>query len=297
MLKNNDFHSSVATRENRSEIEEPIVKKLYLIRSEIDEKITFYSTKNPVHPDLVPFVNECNCILLSTGAKRIRSIISVLMSESLDLDREQCLLIGVIIEMLHFTSLVHDDVIDGETLRRGHPTLNSRFANNHAVLIGDFMMCELITHSMDHNYSDKVIRLLVQAVKDLVTGVIIEQRVLPKKPNVAKYIEMVEHKTGSLFQLAFGLPLIITEKFPSAYACGNLFGLLFQIYDDFLDQETDGQNQNIFHFASASEIKELWDSTNEQLTSLSSEIGIEAVVSDIICYLQSHDYFRPDFLS
>jgi octaprenyl-diphosphate synthase len=229
--------------------------------------------------------------LLSPDAKRIRGIFPVLICELLNLDRGTALLNGVVLELLHFTSLIHDDVIDDHSHRRGYPTLNKTFARNHAVLIGDFMMCEVINHSLDGKYSNQVIALLVEAVQKLVTGVIIEQNVMCRQPTVEKYLEMVEHKTSSLFRLAVGLPFVADKRFAGAASCGDNFGILFQICDDYLDRDSDKSYENIFHIASPPQVQDLWDNTFSQMVTLSRDIGIEPAVLDMIAYLQSHGYF------
>jgi hypothetical protein len=140
-------------------------------------------------------------------------------------------------------------------------------------------------------HSEKVIELLVDAVKKLVTGVIIEQNVLPDEPLFYNYDEMVANKTGSLFSLSFGLPFVTDSRFSTAKTCGNCFGFLFQVYDDYLDRETDKSYENIFHILSSDEITDLWRSRYDELILLSQKIGIETVVLDMVQYLQSYGYF------
>lgn len=261
------------------------------IKNDINLRVLQLSRKKPLHTALLPFINEVNRLLLSPNAKRIRGIFPVLIGDLLDLDRETALVNGVILELLHFTSLIHDDVIDNHTQRRGYPTLNKTFARNHAVLIGDFMMCEVINYSLDGKYSNQVIGLLVEAVKKLVTGVIMEQNVMIRQPTLAKYLEMVEHKTGSLFRLSLGLPFVVDKRFDKAAACGDKFGILFQIYDDYLDRDTDKSYENVFHIISATQVQILWDQTYKQLSTLSRDIGIEPAIKAMITYLKSYGYF------
>ena len=276
---------------SRSSNADDVLKKIDTVKHTINKNLSQFVIRNTYHSSLSDFVDETNKILLSSDAKRIRSIIPVLIGETLSLDRENCILNGVALELLHFTSLIHDDVIDGHHFRRGYPTLNNTFARNQAVLIGDYMMCEVINHSLNMKYSEKVIELLVDAVKKLVTGVIMEQNVLPDEPLFFNYDEMVAYKTGSLFSLSFGLPFVADSRFSTAKRCGNLFGFLFQVYDDYLDRETDNSYENIFHILSTDEITELWCSRYDELIRLSQKIGIETVVLDMVQYLQSYGYF------
>ncbi len=268
-----------------------VLQKVNLIKSQINDKLSQFSDKAPYHSSLMEFVEEAHRILLSPDAKRIRAIIPVLIGRKLALDPESCLLNGVALELLHFTSLIHDDVIDNDQIRRGYPTLNHSFAKNHAVLIGDYMMCEVINYGLSSKYSTKVIGLLVEAVKRLVSGIIMEQNVLPTNPTLENYTQMVEHKTGSLFSLSFALPLVADNRFSTAMSCGRQFGLLFQIYDDFLDRGNDKSYENIFNFMPSAKISTLWQENFAELLESSKRIGIDSVVIDIVQYLQSCGYF------
>jgi octaprenyl-diphosphate synthase len=267
------------------------ISRINSIKKDINSLIIELSEKTNFHDTLAPFIKETNKLLLSPDAKRIRGIFPVLIGDLLNMERENTLLNGVVLELLHFTSLIHDDVIDDQKCRRGYPTLNNTFARNHAVLIGDFMMCEVINHSLSGTYSHKIIELLVDAVKKLVTGVIIEQDVLVREPTLEKYIEMVMHKTSSLFRLSLGSPFVADDRFPMAALCGDKFGLLFQIYDDYLDRDSDKSYENIFLISSPKQILKLWDDTYNDLIDASHEIGIDTVVSDMVAYLQSYGYF------
>lgn len=268
------------------------IPRIETIKKDLNARILQLSQKEPFHTALAPFIDEANKLLLSPDAKRIRGIFPVLIGESLNLDRDTSLLSGVVLELLHFTSLIHDDVIDEHGFRRGYPTLNKTFARNHAVLIGDFMMCEVIKHSLTGEYSDRIIELLVEAVQKLVTGVIMEQNVLSREPTLEKYLEMVAFKTGSLFRLSLGFPFVTGQHFSQAVLCGESFGLLFQIYDDYLDRHSDKNYENVFHIASPTQIQELWDKTFDQLLDMGHQIKIDSVILDMIAYLQSHGYFK-----
>lgn len=279
-VKNIDIHRS-----------NDVLQKINLIKSQINDKLSRFSHKAPYHSSLVDFIEEAHRILLSPDAKRIRAIIPILIGRKLALDPESCLLNGVALELLHFTSLIHDDVIDNDQIRRGYPTLNHSFAKNHAVLIGDYLMCEVINYGLSSKYSTKVIELLVEAVKKLVSGVIMEQNVLPADSTLENYIQMVEHKTCPLFSLSFALPLVADNRFSAAMSCGRQFGILFQIYDDFLDRGLDKPYENIFNFIPPATISTLWQENFTELLESSKRIGIDSVVINIVQYLQSCGYF------
>jgi len=266
------------------------------IKGALNSELTNFANNYQYHPACKEFMTEVRNILLSPNAKRVRGIIPVLIGEAHKLDVEDCLLHGLAIELLHFTSLVHDDVIDDHSYRRGHPSLNNTFAKNHAVLIGDYMMCEVINYGLRSKYSSKVIRLMVKAVQNLVAGLIMEQNVLPLEQSFDNYSEMVSLKTGSLFCLSFGLPFIEDDRFSIAMSCGQLFGLLFQIYDDYHDRNKDRDYENIFQQMPKTEISTIWHENYNSLIKSSRTIGIETVVLGMVQYLQTNGYFLDIWL-
>lgn len=262
----------------------------------LNSELADFANNYQYHPACKEFMTEVRNILLSPKAKRVRGVIPVLIGEALKLDIEDCLLHGLAIELLHFTSLIHDDVIDDHNYRRGHPSLNNTFAKNHAVLIGDYMMCEVINYGLKSKYSAKVINLMVKAVQNLVAGLIMEQNVLPLEQSFDNYSEMVSLKTGSLFCLSFGLPFIADDRFSIATSCGQLFGILFQIYDDYLDLNKDRGYENIFKLLPKTEISKIWHENYSSLIKHSRNIGIEAAVLGMVQYLQTNGYFLDIWL-
>lgn len=268
-----------------------LLNEIEVIKDTVNRELAIFANNYQYHPACEEFMAKVRNILLSPNAKRVRGIIPVLIGETLKLDVEDCLLHGLAIELLHFTSLIHDDVIDNDSYRRGCQTLNNTFAKNHAVLIGDYMMCEVINHGLRTTHSSKVINLVVKAVQNLVAGLIMEQNVLPLEPSFDNYSEMVKLKTGSLFCLAFGLPFIGDDRFSKAMSCGQLFGFLFQIYDDYLDRDQDRSYENIFGIIPNTEIPKIWNENYSNLIGCSREIGLETVILGMVQYLQANGYF------
>jgi len=125
-----------------------LLKKIEVIKGTINSSLTNFADNYQYHSACKVFMAEARSLMLSHDAKRVRGIIPILIGETLKLNVEDCVLHGLAIELLHFTSLIHDDVIDNHSYRRGHPTLNNTFAKNHAVLIGDYMMCEVINFGL-----------------------------------------------------------------------------------------------------------------------------------------------------
>ena len=199
---------------------------------------------------------------------------------------------GVIVELLHYTSLIHDDVIDGDHYRRNQKTLNNTFSNPQSVLIGDFIICTAVNYCLSFTHNKQVTTLVLKAIQDLVTGVIIEQRWLLKEPTIERYQEMAVLKTGSLFALSFGLPFVGQDSLKKALKCGEIFGILFQIYDDYQDRNDDDPRFNIFGLLTKKEIIIFWDKQVKEFMDCCRKLNLQSTASILFHHLHEIDYFN-----
>ncbi len=261
------------------------------IKKLINSRLSNFTINGAQHPVLNEFMYAANSILLSDDAKRLRCILPVLIADHCQLSEDECLDYGIIVELLHYTSLIHDDVIDEDKYRRNCNTLNSSFPNSQAVLIGDFIVCSAIDFCLTFTHNHKVIGLVVEAIRNLVTGIIIEQRQLPKEPTMERYKEMAALKTGSLFGLSFGLPFVGKNNLNDALICGEIFGTLFQIFDDYLDRKDDEPSLNIFGIFSQREIIAFWDEQIEDFMQSCHSLGLTPMASILFDDLQDLGYF------
>ncbi len=279
---------SSITKKNK---EPRITEKIRFLREAINEYQQEFVEQASFDPVLKKMIKAANDILLSKDAKRIRAIIPLLVAEEIGVDIDSIKRYGVIIELLHFTSLVHDDVIDHEEERRHHTTLNMQFTNSNAILIGDHFICQSIEYALQTKHSTLVIAACMQAVKDLISGVILEQQLMTDNRGYEVYEEMAIMKTGSLFGLAFGLPFVGTDKFETAIDTGRQFGLLFQIYDDCFDRDEDKGYYNLYNIFSDDEVHRLCVRIHREIEEKCAELGISSVLSQIMEYLQTFGYF------
>ncbi len=257
----------------------------------VNEKIGTFSENHQYHIELKEFIEETHKILLSPDAKRVRGCIPVMIGETLKLTIETCISYGLVIELLHYTSLIHDDVIDNHKFRRGVSTLNDAFTKRHGVLIGDYFMCEIVDNCLRFKYPSEIVKMVFDATKDLVNGLLLEQKDGFHPPSFEWYQRMVHCKTSALFKLSFGLPFVSDPIFPKVLAVGTHFGFLYQIYDDYLDRQQDESFKNIFNFMPQSKIRTIIDEYYAKLMESSRKVGIERVVNDIIRYLRTFGYF------
>ena len=268
-----------------------ILSKVNSIKERINEYHLDFARRSKFDDVLSDMISAANAIFLSPDAKRIRAIIPVLIAENGICDADTVMRYGVLIELLHFSSLVHDDVIDQAEERRHEPSLNALFRNSDAVLIGDHFMSESVAYALETKHNIIVIGVSMKAVKDLITGVIMEQVLADKDIGFDEWRKMAELKTGCLFGLSFGLPFAGTDKLDAGQKLGIDFGVLFQIYDDYFDREEDVGSYNVYNILPDNEIDKICKRIYGELKHGCADLGISDVLKLIVRYLQNYGYF------
>jgi geranylgeranyl pyrophosphate synthase len=211
----------------------------------------FELVKNDIH-----LVEECMSIqadqdfpdiqaalkhLINSGGKRIRPALTVLTGKILESNHEQVITLAAAIEMLHTATLVHDDLIDGALLRRGNPTLNSRWSPAATVLTGDYLFARAAGLAAQAN-SLSAMRLFSETLAIIVNGEITQ---LFTKDNAQEsasrpsYYNRINAKTASLFRTSMMVAALVSpanEEIVNAVGrYGYGVGMAFQIVDDVLD--------------------------------------------------------------
>lgn len=140
-----------------------------------------------------------------------------------------------IVELIHFASLLHDDVIDDSTLRRGKISINAKYDNKNAIMLGDilyskaFYEVSMLDSTLSKIISDCVLHLSLGELEDVYLG---------KSFNLdeIKYMQMIEHKTAALIEAsAFCAGILKGDSSDKYKIYGNSLGMAFQIIDDLLD--------------------------------------------------------------
>jgi geranylgeranyl pyrophosphate synthase len=147
--------------------------------------------------------------------------------------------LGAAIEMLHLSSLVHDDIVDHSTRRRGEKTANHHFGDTLSVLWGDFLFINSI-HMLIRDGHDAAIGMLAEASRQMIEGQILEfENNFNYRLDTRTYYDIIRKKTSSLFSgiaaLAAGLPGGDARHVAAFRRFGQDFGMIFQISDDLLD--------------------------------------------------------------
>lgn len=169
---------------------------------------------------------------IETGGKRIRPGVTLLVAQITGLDREIALDVACGAELVHTFSLVHDDVIDRDRLRRGDPTFWSEYGIDEAINIGNLLYTNGLLQ-----VPDQIIGDLCETVEEMATGVQMEFEFEDRRDvSVDEYLQMVEYKTGSLFSFCVSAPVTLSDR--SLDVSGlQWIGPAFQIRDDLLDLE------------------------------------------------------------
>jgi octaprenyl-diphosphate synthase len=189
--------------------------------------------------------------IVSSGGKRIRPMLTVLAARALGYNGTKHHTLAAIIEFIHTATLLHDDVVDESTMRRGKETANAVFGNQASVLVGDFLYTRSF-QMMVTLESMRVMDILADA-----TNVISEGEVLQlmncNDPDTTEqsYFDVIYGKTARLFEAATQLAAILagcdtdTEKAMQKY--GMHLGTAFQLIDDVMDytSEADDMGKNV----------------------------------------------------
>ena len=186
-------------------------------------------------PAVEPYVSYvCN-----TSGKRIRPALSVLTGGALGGVEENHLKIGVILELIHMATLVHDDIIDGAVTRRMIPTANAKWGAGLSVLLGDALFSHAL-HLATEFENISICRKVGLASREVCQGEIIQtQRRWDLTLTKADYFRIIEMKTGALFAAATGIAAALSgadaETEARMFDYGMKLGTAYQIYDDCLD--------------------------------------------------------------
>lgn len=173
------------------------------------------------------------------GGKRVRPALLLLASRLRGTTQPHHIAHAAVVEMLHHATLVHDDVLDGASVRRHLPTLNARWGNEGPVLLGDFIFARAFMLCARVNRLEANL-LLSQTAQDMCVGEL-SQIAARRNVNLTEedYLRIIRQKTASLFSTATRLGALGNGGRPedgeALAAYGLNFGMAFQIVDDYLD--------------------------------------------------------------
>ena len=183
------------------------------------------------------------------GGKRIRPIILLLASECVGEIDDNTFAAACAIEFLHTESVIHDDIIDNETIRRQKDPFHIKYGYNTSVLTGDFVL-GLILNIASRINNPRVTKNLATTAMMMSEGEVIESR-LEASEDVTfdDYLKVIEYKTATAFETASRLGAIISggteEEIESLADYGKNIGIAYQIRDDLLDWQNEDKLFNL----------------------------------------------------
>ena len=177
--------------------------------------------------------------LFAAGGKRIRPALVLLAARIGTYDLERLTPAAMAVELTHAATLVHDDVIDRATVRRGRPTVAARLGDEPAIVVGDFYFAKAYEQAANTE-SPEVVTILADAVMKICAGEVRQQGIRHQyTTTLDEYMPRIEAKTATLLAACCDIGALLGGIDPDARAhlraYGRLLGLAFQIADDVLD--------------------------------------------------------------
>lgn len=194
--------------------------------------------REQLHSD-VALVSQISEYIINAGGKRIRPVLVLLMANAYAYQGKHHYDLAAIVEFIHTATLLHDDVVDESSMRRGRQTANALFGNAASVLVGDFLYSRAFQMMVNID-SMQVMRILADATNVIAEGEVL-QLLNMHDPDVTeeRYLEVIRCKTAKLFEAAAEIGALISgatpEQIASAGEYGRSLGTAFQLIDDVLD--------------------------------------------------------------
>lgn len=191
----------------------------------------------------VPLVGEVSQYIISAGGKRLRPVLLLLVCGALGYTGAQRFNLAAVVEFIHTATLLHDDVVDESTLRRGRPTANESFGNPASVLVGDFLYSRAFQMMVDAG-DMHIMQILADATNVIAEGEVLQlMNMHDASLDETAYLRVIRSKTAKLFEASARLGAVLA-KAPAAVeqACadyGQALGTAFQVIDDVLDYDGD----------------------------------------------------------
>jgi octaprenyl-diphosphate synthase len=187
----------------------------------------------------IPIINQISSHIISSGGKRMRPILHLLISGMTGEINEVNHKIAAIIEFIHTATLLHDDVVDQSTKRRNMKTANALFGNAASILVGDFIYSRSFQMMVGINNME-IMEILSDTTNAISEGEVL-QLLNSHNPNIneQQYFKVIQFKTAKLFEACGSLAGISnnnsSEEIILYSRLGLHFGIIFQLIDDILD--------------------------------------------------------------
>ncbi len=191
----------------------------------------------------VPLAELVMAYTIGSGGKRFRPLLTLLSAGLCSYQGEHAITAAALIEFIHNATLLHDDVVDESTMRRGQESANIAFGNAASVLVGDFLYTRAF-QLMVRTGNMQLLTIMSDATNLIASGEVMQLSNM-HDPDVdeARYFEVIELKTAVLFSAACRCAAILAQESETKIVAlgeyGRKLGMAFQIVDDLLDYSGD----------------------------------------------------------
>jgi len=208
------------------------------------------------------------------GGKRIRPIILTLSAECVGKIDENTFAASCAVEFLHMESIIHDDIIDNETMRRQKDPFHIKYGYNTSVLTGDFVLGLILAISSRLNNA-RITKDLATTAMLMSEGEMIESRLETSEDvTFADYLKVIEYKTATAFEVAARTGAIIAngteDQIEALTGYGKNIGIAYQIRDDLLDWKNEDKLFNLL-IKKSSDPRDVFDKMEEMLKEYSEK--------------------------
>ncbi|MHB1222129.1 MAG: polyprenyl synthetase family protein [Gammaproteobacteria bacterium] len=193
----------------------------------------------------IPMVREVIEYVLSCGGKRVRPLVLALSARALNPDKQKHIDLAAVIELIHTATLLHDDVVDSSTLRRGNKTANLIWGNDASILIGDFLYSRAFQIVVELKHQT-ILEIFAKATHYIAEGEIM-QMANCNNPDTTEafYYEIIQRKTAKLFEIATQLGAMMSSDSENDVEALRLYGehlgLAYQLIDDAIDYSSSSE--------------------------------------------------------
>jgi len=191
----------------------------------------------------VGLVGEIGRYIREGGGKRIRPALLLLACRLCGYRGERAITLASVVEFIHTATLLHDDIIDEATVRRGKRSVNSRWGNDITVLLGDFLYTKSMSMALSQD-NLPILRLLSDVTLRMIEGELLEiERNGDLRMSEAQHLDIIRRKTADLFAACMSIGAILgdvsEDKRRALTSYGLNLGICFQMVDDLLDFTAD----------------------------------------------------------
>ena len=207
-----------------------------IFNNDLDKVEAFTKLKLSSEVDLI---RKMTLYQLDSGGKRLRSILTLASSKMTEYKGEHNIHLAACVELIHSATLLHDDVIDNSSIRRGKKTSNVIWGNQPSILVGDYFLSRCFEIMVDVG-SLEVLKLLSNVSAEVAQGEVLQLQ-HKNEVDIAEqvYLNIVTQKTASLFGAAMKVGGCLANKSENEkkalQSYGINLGVVFQISDDILD--------------------------------------------------------------